>query len=89
MIQGSSITEILSTDIEKVEVYDQKDWGKFGKYAYIVIYTIDQQQLLITQFTVPGLLLDRTLESFLRKKPRVYFKKALNFINESQFKPFF
>ncbi|MDB5091199.1 MAG: hypothetical protein JWR09_5193 [Mucilaginibacter sp.] len=79
--------EVKKDDVVKVEIYNQKNLGKFGSYNYVVIYTIDQKKLLITRFTVPLLLSDRILESFLSKKPRIYFKKQFNYINEEKFKP--
>jgi len=59
--------------------------GKFGKYDYMVIYTIDDKKILITKFTVPSLLYDKIIETFLSKVPRVYFKKQFNYIDQQKF----
>ncbi|MGF7077491.1 hypothetical protein [Mucilaginibacter sp. R-33] len=72
-------------DLVRVELYEQKDMGKFGKYDYMVIYTIDDKKILITKFTVPSLLYDKIIETFLSKVPRVYFKKQFNYIDQQKF----
>ncbi len=82
--RGDEITIIGKDDVDRVEIYEQKNLGKFGKYEYIVIYA-GQNQVLITDLTIPRLIYDRLLESFLSKKPRTYFKKRFNFIDESKF----
>lgn len=86
MVKGDITFIINETDVERVEVYEQNSLGKFGTYNYIVIYTVDDRKLLITKFTVPLLVYDKILEKFLKKKPRVYFKKNFNYIDESKFK---
>ena len=80
LIQDENITEISNKDVEKVEIYDQKDLGRFGQFNYIVIYTVDQKKLLITQFTVPRLIYDNILQSFLRKN-REYILKGESIIS--------
>jgi hypothetical protein len=86
IVQGDKRTEIKDVDVEKVAIFEQKSLGKFGNYSYLVLYTTDSQELLITNFTIPLLVYDRILESFLRKKPRVYYKKTFNYIDEKRFK---
>jgi len=86
IIQGSSSAIVENTDIERVAIYEQKSLGKFGSYNYMVLYTSDSKELLITNFTIPLLIYDRILESFLSKKPRVYYKKRFNYIDEKRFK---
>lgn len=75
---------IKKDDVEKVEIYDQNDLGRFGRFEYVVIYTAGKN-ILITKFTIPLLVYDKMLESFLSKKPRTHFKKRFNFIDESKF----
>jgi len=86
MVQHDKSIEINGADIEKVAVFKQKSLGKFGTYSYIVLYTSDSRKLLITNFTIPLLVYDSILESFLRKKSRVYYIKRFNYIDEKQFK---
>jgi hypothetical protein len=82
--KGNEI-KVNSANIEKIEIYEQNSLGKFGTYNYIVIYTNVDQKLLITKFTIPLLIYDKILETYLRKKPRLYFKKTFNFIDEDKF----
>jgi hypothetical protein len=86
LTQGDKTRTINSDQVQRVEVYEQKYLGNFGRYNYIVIYTVDGERLLITNFTIPLLTYDRILEVFLRKKPRTYFKTRFNFIDEDKFK---
>ncbi|GAA4330544.1 hypothetical protein GCM10023149_35790 [Mucilaginibacter gynuensis] len=79
-IQNNKKIEIKSDDVVRVEIYSQKNIGKFGTFNYLLIYT-NMDSFLITQFTVPQLIYNRSLESFLSKKPRVYFKKLNNYID--------
>ncbi|HTE01516.1 MAG TPA: hypothetical protein VK668_19650 [Mucilaginibacter sp.] len=86
LVDKSSVVTINNSDVEKVELYEQKSLGKFGTYSYMIIYTNDRKKLLVTQFTIPRLAYDNILQSFLRKKSRFYFKKTFNYIDEKQFK---
>ncbi|MDN3579471.1 hypothetical protein [Mucilaginibacter flavus] len=82
--QNVTIT-INRGSIAKVEIYEQKDLGKFGNYTYMVIYTNTAEQILITKFTVPLLANDRIMQVFLSRVPRIYFKKQFNFIDRKKF----
>lgn len=84
-IHQNNTININQTDINRVEIYEQKDLGKFGKYDYMVIYTNAGEQIIITDLTVPLLVFDRIMELFLKKRPRVYFKKQFNFIDSKKF----
>ena len=86
-INRNSKISVNNADIEKVEIYEQNSLGKFGKYGYMVIYTNDGHQLLITDFTISRQVYDLYLEKYLSKKPRLYFKKTFNYIDETKFKP--
>ncbi|MFB9842544.1 hypothetical protein [Mucilaginibacter ginsenosidivorans] len=72
-------------DVNKVEIFEQKSLGKFGTYNYIIIYTSDFRKLLVTKFTIPLLAYDTALQSFLRKKPRICYRKFFNYIDKRQF----
>jgi hypothetical protein len=84
-IHQNNTTIINQANVTQVEIYEQTDLGKFGRYSYMVIYTNTGEQILITKFTVPLLVTDRIMELFLRKVPRVYFKKQFNFIDSKKF----
>ena len=81
MMQNDITTVIHYEDVDKVEIYESENLGKFGGYRYIIICTNDQRKILITSFTIPLLMYDKGLEYFLRKKKRVYFKKRFNYID--------
>ena len=85
LFQHDNAVTIANEEVERIESYQQKYLGTFGYYNYIVIYTIDKRQILLTNFTLPLLLGDRILEKFLTKKPRTYFKKRFNYIDETKF----
>ncbi|QEC76364.1 hypothetical protein [Mucilaginibacter ginsenosidivorax] len=72
---------INSDEVVTVEIYEGKPWGRFQNFDYIILYTIDNQKVIITQFTVPLLVHDKVFKKFLRRKPRKYFKKRFNFID--------
>ncbi len=86
-IKQNNTIVINHADVVRVEIHEQTDLGKFGKYNYMVIYTNPGAQTLITDLTIPLLILDKPMELFLKKVPRVYFKKQFNFIDETKFKP--
>lgn len=52
MIQGNVITEIINEEVDRVEIYEQKSLGKFGRYNYTKHYGA----LIITKFTVPYIM---------------------------------
>jgi hypothetical protein len=79
--KGSFNLTISNDDVINVEIYEGKPWGRFPDFDYIILYTVNNQEVIITQFTVPLLVYDKILEKFLRKKPRTYFKKRFNFID--------
>ncbi len=72
-------------EIERVDIYEGGNLGKFGNFGYLVIYTVNGNWLLITNQTIPLLASDPILSRFLSKKPRQNFKKYFNFIDESKF----
>jgi hypothetical protein len=88
LTQRGTTATISNADVERIECYDQKYLSKFGKYDYMVIYTTDQREILLTDFTVPLLANDSIMMKFLRKKPRTYFEKRFNYIDEAKFKPY-
>jgi hypothetical protein len=77
--QGNKNLTIHSNEVVKVEIYDGKPWSKFQDFNYLIIYTKNNQRVIITQFTIWSH--DAILGRFLRQKPRVYFKKRFNYIN--------
>lgn len=87
--KNGKVKVITNDQIERIELYEQKSLGKFGKYDYMVIYIFDQQEILITDFTIPLLANDSIMMKFLRKKPRIHFCKRFNYIDETKFKPLF
>ncbi|MES2278014.1 MAG: hypothetical protein V4592_18440 [Bacteroidota bacterium] len=82
VIQNDVKKVIKSEDVVNIEVYEGKSLGKFTNLSYIIINTVANEEILITQLTIPFLIYDKILETFLRKKPRVYFKKNINFIKD-------
>jgi hypothetical protein len=85
LTQKEKTITISSFDVDKVELHEQNSLGKFGTYNYLVIYTADHKEILITKFTIPLLLNDRILETFLKQKPRIYLRKNFNCIPQGRF----
>lgn len=86
VIQKEKEIIINSVDVDKVELYKQNFLlGKFNPYSYLVIYTTDHKEILITKFTIPLLLNDKILEMFLGQKPRIYFRRTFNYIPGKRF----
>jgi len=86
LMQNDKTIVLNHDEVARVESYEQKYLGNFGSYNYIVIYTNDERQILLTNFTVPLLLFDSMMTKFLRGKPRTYFKKRFNYIDQTKFK---
>ncbi|QXV67130.1 hypothetical protein INP83_08620 [Mucilaginibacter sp. 21P] len=80
VIQHDEQININRDEIDLVEIHEQKSLGKFGTYNYMVIVLKSAVKITITQFTVPLLAYDNIMQSFLREKPRQYYKKTFNYI---------
>lgn len=81
--RNGTTTTIENSAIKRVEVYSYKWYSHLiPHYEYVIIYTLNDERILLTNFTIPLLIYDKTFGKFLRKKSRTYFKRTFNYINE-------
>lgn len=82
LYQESRNITVNTQDVVNVEIYEGKPWGRFRDFDYLVIYLTNNERIVITEFTIPDLIRDETLENFLHEKPIAYFRKRFNYIEK-------